>query len=98
MSASDKFRRLFRLDRGVRDVDAAVNDEFSFHFDMTMRELLASGMSREAAERELARRFGDVESARTRVSAIARDSVQQHRRAEWRSALAQDFRYALRGI
>jgi putative ABC transport system permease protein len=98
MSASDKFRRLFRLDRGVRDVETAVNDEFSFHFDMTMRELLASGMTREAAEREALHRFGDVEAARTRVRDIARDHVEHTRRVESWSAIAQDMRYALRGL
>jgi predicted permease len=98
VGASDKFRRLFRLDRGVRDVDTAVDDEFRFHFEMTMRELLASGLSKEAAEREAARRFGDVAAARERVSALARDHVQHHRRVEWWSAIGQDLRYALRGM
>jgi predicted permease len=98
MSASDKFRRLFRLDRGVRDVDSAVDDEFSFHFDMTMRELLASGMTREAAEREASRRFGDVEAARVSVSSLARDYTAHHRRVEWWSAIGQDLRYAVRGL
>ena len=98
MSASDKFRRLFRLDRGVRDVDAAVNDEFSFHFDMTMRELLASGMAKDAAEREAMRRFGDIELARARVSALDRDRVGQTRRVEWWSAIRQDLGYAFRAM
>ena len=93
-----EFRRLFRLDRGVRDVNAAVDDEFAFHFDMTMRELLASGMSKEDAERELARRFGDVEAARVRVGELAREHAQHRRRAEWWSVIAQDLRYAARGI
>jgi putative ABC transport system permease protein len=98
MRPADKFRRLFHLDRGVRDVDAAVNDEFSFHFDMTMRELLASGLSKEDAERETARRFGDIEAARVRVTALDRDRVEQTRRGEWWSAIGQDLRYALRGM
>lgn len=98
MRPADKFRRLFRLDRGVRDVDTAVDDEFAFHFDMTMRELLASGMSKEAAEREAMRRFGDVDTARARVTALDRERVGSARRVEWWSALAQDLRYALRGL
>jgi hypothetical protein len=98
MSASDKFRRLFRLERGPRDVDAAVDDEFSFHFDMTMRELLASGLTKEAAEREARRRFGDVEATRARVSALAKGHAQRNARVEWWNAIAQDLRYALRGL
>lgn len=98
MRPAEKFRRLFRLDRGVRDVDNAVDDEFAFHFDMTMRELIANGMAKEAAEREAMRRFGDVESARARVASLARDHAQHERRTEWWSAIAQDFRYAMRGM
>src|SRR4051795_7465509 len=98
MSASNQFRRLFRLDRGVRDVDAAVSDEFTFHFDMTMRELLAGGLTSEADEREARRRFGDVDAARANVSALARGHAEHHRRVEWWSAIVQDLRYAIRGL
>jgi putative ABC transport system permease protein len=93
-----EFRRLFRLDRGLRDVHTAVDDEFAFHFDMTMRELLASGMSKEDAEREMVRRFGDVDAARASVGSIARGHVEQSRRVEWWNAVVQDLRYAVRGL
>jgi hypothetical protein len=39
-----------------------------------------------------------VESARERIAAIDRSRAGQERRAEWWSAFARDFRYALRGL
>src|SRR3954467_7242841 len=92
------FRRLFRLDRGVRDVERAVEDEITFHFDMTMRELLASGLSQDAARREALRRFGDGPAARERIASIDRGRVAHDRRIEWLSAIGQDLRYAIRGL
>ena len=91
-------RRLMRLDGGAADVQRAVDDELQFHFDMTMRELIAGGMSPDDARREARRRFGDVQTARARLTTIDRARVERERRAEWWSALAQDLRYAVRGL
>ena len=90
--------RLFRVDRGADGVTRAVDDELQFHFEMTMEELVASGMNRDEARREAERRFGDVTRTRERLTEIDRERVGQERRAEWWSAVAQDFRYALRGL
>ena len=90
-------RRLFRLG-GVHDVESAVDDELRFHFDMTVRELVAAGMREDEARREAERRFGDVEAARERLAALGRERVNAERRADWWSALGQDLRYALRGL
>ena len=91
-------RRLLRIDRGRATVDRAVDDELRFHFDMTMRELMADGLTPDDARRETERRFGDVQRTRERLTTIDRARVGQERRAEWWSAFAQDFRYALRGL
>ena len=91
-------RRLLRIDRGAATVDRAVDDELRFHFDMTVRELMTGGMKPDDARRETERRFGDVQRTRERLATIDRSRVGQERRAEWWSAFAQDFRYALRGL
>jgi putative ABC transport system permease protein len=91
-------RRLFRLDRGARDVDRAVTDELEFHFDMTVRDLVAGGMPEAGARAEATRRFGDVHLARERLEAIDRERAGADRRAEWRDALRHDVRYAVRGL
>jgi predicted permease len=87
-----------RVDRDVAGVQRAVDDELQFHFEMTMRELMAKGMSSDEAQREARRRFGDLQSARDRLATIDRARVGRERRADWFSALAQDLRYAIRGL
>ncbi|HSQ31207.1 MAG TPA: ABC transporter permease [Gemmatimonadaceae bacterium] len=91
-------RRLMRLDRDTAGLQRAVDDELQFHFDMTMRELMAKGMSPEEARREARRRFGDVQIARERLTTIDEARAVRERRTEWWSAFAQDLRYAVRGL
>src|SRR5690348_16265789 len=91
-------RRFMRVERDRAGVDRAVDDEIGFHFDMTLRELLAAGMSEDDARRAATRRFGDVERTCDRLANIDRSRVDRERRTEWWSAFAQDLRYALRGI
>jgi hypothetical protein len=79
-------------------VERAVDEELRFHFDMTMRELMASGMNPDDARREAERRFGDVGLVRDRLAHIDRQRVGQEKRAEWWSGLVQDIRYAFRGM
>ncbi len=98
MSIPPRFRRLFRIDRGSEDVPTAVADELQFHFDMTIEELVAAGMSREEATREAHRRFGDVEQTRSHLHGLDRARVTLERRARWWSGLRQDLRYAVRGL
>jgi predicted permease len=93
-----RIRRLLHIHRGGAGVDRAVNEELQFHFEMTLRELMAKGMNEDEARNEAARRFGDVQRTRERLATIDRSRVGQERRAEWWSAFAQDTRYALRGL
>src|SRR4051812_1403058 len=90
-------RRLFRLDR-VDDVTTDVDDELRFHFESTVRDLVAGGMTAEAARREADRRFGDVRAARERLASIDTDRVSSERRAEWLEGFSEDLRYAARSL
>jgi predicted permease len=91
-------RRLMRLDRGAAGIARAVDDELRFHFEMTVRELMKSGMNPDDAHREADRRFGDLQRTRRRLAEIDSARADQQRRAEWWSAFVQDLRYALRGL
>ncbi|HVE33697.1 MAG TPA: ABC transporter permease [Gemmatimonadaceae bacterium] len=91
-------RRLMRVERGSAGIARAVDDELRFHFEMTVRELMNSGMNPDEARREAERRFGDVQRTRRRLAEIDRARIDQQRRAEWWSGFAQDLRYALRGL
>ncbi|HVT40249.1 MAG TPA: ADOP family duplicated permease [Gemmatimonadaceae bacterium] len=96
MPGRDGFRRLFRLDRGDRDVDRSVRDELAFHFEMAVADLVASGMTAADARLEAERRFGDVGRTRHRLETIDRARVAEGRRVEqWRNIL-HDLRFALR--
>jgi hypothetical protein len=98
MPRADGIRRLLHIQRDGASIDRAVDDELQFHFDMTVRELMAGGMNSNDAQREAERRFGDVQRTRERLTTIDRSRVGRDRRVEWWSAFAQDTRYALRGL
>lgn len=98
MSMNDKFRRLFRFDNDHADVARAVDDELQFHFDASVRDLMAEGLSEPEARRQAELRFGDVERTRSGLKAIDHARVTESRRTEWLGNIAQDVRYALRGL
>ncbi len=98
MSRFPGIRRLLTITRDHAGIERAVNDELQFHFEMTMRELMTNGFTPDEARREAERRFGDVQRTRERLATIDRQRAGQERRAEWWSAVAQDLRYALRGL
>jgi len=98
MARMTGIKRLLRITRNRAGIERAVDDELLFHFDMTMRELMANGMTPDEARKETERRFGDVQRTRERLATIDRSLAGQERRAEWWSAFAQDARYALRGL
>ena len=98
MTRSRGIRRLLHIQRDGASIERAVNDELQFHFEMTVRELMASGMNSDDAHREAERRFGDVQRTRERLATIDRSRVVRDRRIEWWSGFSQDVRYAVRGL
>ena len=92
-------RRFFRLAihrpaLTEQDVDA----EIAFHLEARVAQLVARGMSPDAARSEAQRRFGNVELARhTLTSGAARRETRMELR-EFIGNVAQDFRYAARGM
>lgn len=91
-------RRFFRIDPDAAGVQREVDDELRFHFEMTVQDLVAKGMTLRDARREAERRFGDVRLTRERLTDIDRQRVNKERRARVWSALAHDLRYTLRGL
>jgi putative ABC transport system permease protein len=92
------FRKLFRLERTAADVNRSIDDELAFHFEQTIQDLIAAGMTPEAARAEADRRFGDRLTAEQRMAHLDRQRLGSDRRAAWWAALAQDAKYALRGL
>ena len=83
-------RRLLRITRNRRGIERAVDDELQFHFDMTMRDLMASGMTPDEARKESQRRFGDVERTRERLATIDRSRL-----GELSMGMSHDFEVAI---
>ncbi|HTD59181.1 MAG TPA: ABC transporter permease, partial [Gemmatimonadaceae bacterium] len=89
-------RRAFRLPGTRHRIERELDDEVRFHVEMRARALQATGLSREEANAEAWRKFGDVNDLREYCMSI--DVAHLHR-AQWRERLytvGQDLRFALR--
>ena len=93
-----RFRRFFHVDRGLRGVRRSIDEELSFHFHMSVRQLMEQGLTPEAARQEALRRFGDVARTIDRLSAIDRDRTRLAAGREAWGSLVQDVRYAARSL
>ena len=92
-------RRFFRLAihrpaLTEQDVDA----EIAFHLEARVAQLMARGMSPDAARSEAHRRFGNVELARQTLTSSASRRETRMELREFLGNWAQDFRYAARGM
>ena len=103
MSPSDDprwpgLRRALHVSPTRKDVRDDVDRELRFHIEGRMEDLMARGMSREQAEIEARRRFGDASRIGAELETI--DTAMQRRRRlgdHW-SALLRDIRFAFRGM
>jgi len=74
------------------DVDA----EIAAHLAMRCEQLVAQGMTLEAARLEAQRQFGDIDGTRAAILALDQVQVSHTRRREWWQGLLQDARHAFR--
>ena len=96
MSAAD--RRVFRIPFSKRALRADVDAELRFHIEGRVEELMSKGLSREQAEREARRRFGDIHGIEREVESIDLTTMRRRSLAEHVAAILGDARYAVRGI
>ena len=88
-----------RPDRRIwRDSSTDASDEVAFHLEMHARELIARGLTPEAARAEARRRFGPVEPITREVRSIDDQAARQQRRTGMWTDFRQDVTYALRGL
>jgi putative ABC transport system permease protein len=93
----DKYQPLNEaLQRG--DVDPEVREELESHLAMRIEANLAAGMSREEAEAEARRRFGDVDRYRRETKAVERSVRTKVRRRERFDLARQEIRRAIRSL
>lgn len=91
-------KRAFRLPLGRRGVKGEVADELAFHLQERIEELVAGGLSREAAEAEARARFGDLPAIGAQVEQIDRRMVRRRTLGDSLEALGRDARFALRAL
>ncbi len=98
MSDQRRPKRAFTLPPSRGGIDGEVLEEFRFHIEERIEQFMADGMSREEAEREVSRRFGDLEAHRARTRAIDADTLHRRRRAERLRDVQRELRLALRSL
>jgi putative ABC transport system permease protein len=91
-------RRAFRLAVRRPRIEADVDDEVAFHLEMRVAELVARGLTPEAAQAEACRRFGDTRHWSMAMTAEDRERAALEQRAEWLDDLRQDLRYGVRSL
>src|SRR5688500_15050710 len=90
------WRRYLRFWRP--DIEGDIDDELRFHFETRIAELIGRGATADAARRQAEEEFGDVRGTRRRLSEIDARMLVHRRRAAWWEGVAQDVRFALRGL
>jgi predicted permease len=91
-------RRAFRLAARRPPIEDDVDAEIAFHLEMRAAELVARGLSEEAAHAEARRRFGDTHHWSQAMTAVDRERAVHQDRTEWLADLRQDLHYGVRSL
>src|SRR4051812_18451100 len=75
-----------------------VDEELSFHIDMRVRELVASGMDPAAARREAERRLGDPRRIRATLETLGTERNHHMASTEYLAELRQDLAFTARQL
>jgi len=94
--AEPKWRRYLRFFRPNPAAD--LQDELRDHLESMVEELVARGMTPEAARAEAHRRFGDVSRIRGEVERLDETQLTRERRTVALESFLHDVRYAARGL
>ena len=89
-------RPVIRTRFGRRAVPREVEDELAFHLEMRARQLMESGLTREAAREEARRLFGDVREVRDTCITYDEERLRSMNRLSLIHDIRQDLAYAVR--
>jgi len=87
-----------RLPFGRAPVNEEVDAELAFHLEMTTRELMERGMTRQQARAEAERRFGDMKSVNDECRRYGVERNRREQRAEYLEELRHDVVFAVRQL
>ena len=91
-------KRVFRLPASARRLRDEVDAELLFHIQGRVEDFMAQGMSREEAEAEARKRFGNYDGYRSEAQHIDARIVRERGRAEFFEMLWREARYAFRAL
>lgn len=92
-------KRVFRLPSSRNRIDADLDAELRFHLEGRIEELIErEGLSREAAEREARRRFGDYDDYRSQAHAIDDGMIQRRTLMALLESVVRETRTAARAL
>ncbi len=94
----DRPARLLRLPSSKKRIGAELDEEFQFHVQGRIDQLMASGLSREEAEAKVMKRFGDVAAHRRDTLRIDEAGMRRMRLGEWLGALRRETGRSLRTL
>src|SRR5580765_423151 len=77
-------------------VDSEVDEELAFHVEMRTRELVANGLSHDAARREAERRLGNQGSLRSTLAAMGARRDRHLQRTQYMGEFWQDVTFTAR--
>jgi len=93
------FRRVFRLPVTRARLSAELEDEFRFHLEGRIEDLMRrESLTRSAAEHEARRRFGDLSDYRQQVSVIDDTTFSRRARMELFDVIRREVGQALRTL
>ena len=91
-------RRVFRLPASRDRIPAALDDEFRFHIEGRIDDLVAAGMNRAEAEAEARRRFGDYDAYRRQATEIDERLMRDRDRLDMLDGFGRELRLAARAL
>ena len=92
-------RRPFDLMLRRREMSSRdVGTEVSLHLELRVEQLVRRGLTEDDARREAERRFGSIERALPALEEFAHRRDRRMTFRDWLDSVAQDVRYALRGL
>src|SRR6185369_5424018 len=80
------------------DPGADVDDEFAFHLEMRIEQLVDAGSSPKQAREEALRGFGDIQDVKRTCRMLAEGHERKLSRIQWWSDWQFDVRYAVRQL
>jgi len=96
MSGTPLWRRYLRF--WGEDRAADVGDEFAFHLEMRVEQLVAEGLSPRDAREEALRGFGDLQEVKTICRTLAEEKDSAMRTIQWWADWRHDARFAVRQL